>query len=114
MAKPEMQDYIIGAIIAIFGLQIIALIVGVWVPEFRTIRLGQGVLLLGVLIAAFLAVAILRQKFAGFGIQKTDIIFFLIVVGLVILMIYFLPRMIPDIFAREEFVGTINRMFRVQ
>jgi len=113
MAKITFGDVVIGMILAIFGLQIIALLVGVWLPEFRSIRLGQGVLLLAVMIAVFFAVALIRRKWEGEEVGRADILIFILLVVLCILALYFLPRMIPDIFAREEFIGNMNRMFNV-
>jgi hypothetical protein len=106
-------DILIGAILVIFFLQIIALLLGVWVPAFRAIRLGQGVLLLAVMVSAFFAVALIKRKWEGGLIGRGDVLFFVLLIVLTILAIYFLPRMIPDIFAREEFVTTMNRMFQV-
>jgi hypothetical protein len=99
---PSLKNVVIGAIGAIFLIQIISLIISALFPSVAVIKGGVAVLLM------ILAVGIMTLFVVGTNItqfdatkNKTTIIFVVIVLGLVAVAYWQLPILLPQIFSIE-------------
>lgn len=97
MKLPDFKTVVIGFIAAIFLVQILSLLISSIFPSVEIVKGGNAILLMAVAIGviALFNVAFSVEKLKS----KENLIFIVIVFGLIFVAFYFGPKYFPQIFS---------------
>lgn len=116
MKMPNLRDIIIGFIAGFFGLQIVSLILSSIFPTIPIFRGGPIVLifLLGISIMALFILGIRYDQLK----TKENLLFVLLIFGLLVVAYVYLPRYLPQIFSispelTNSVKSTLNSIFSI-
>ena len=92
----DLNKFLIITGVAIVLTNIIAGILGIWIPDLAEVsrQIAMGMLLFVVAAAVIIPFTLIRYGTVGVGIQTRDLVLIMLVIGLVI----FLMIVIPNIF----------------
>ncbi len=91
----DVTKFLIITAIAIVLVSILTGIIGIWNEQVAQVskQIGLGVLLLVVMAAVIIPFMIIRRQLKGVGLTTKDLIFIMLVIGLVVFLMIVLPNL---------------------
>jgi len=116
MKFPSFREIALAFIGGFFGLQIVSLMLSYFFPSIETFKGGPIVLVI-ILAVAIMSLFILGIRYDQLD-SKKNLIFVLMIFGLLIASYYYLPKYVPQIFVIDPGISpalksTISSILRV-